>query len=247
MKSIIIAAGLGRRLNPLTKTRPKSLLPIGKQTILERQINIYKSLGIRNINIIVGYKKNKFEPKFGKFIFNKDYKNNNILESLFCAQRQIKGNCLISYSDILFKKSVVEKLLKSKKAISIVVDTDWQKAYRGRKMHPKSQAEKALFDKKNILLKTGKHLQLKDSNSEFIGMLKLNKLGSKIFLKYYKIAKKKYKNNFFNAQKFKKAYLTDFFLYLISQKVKISCVKISGNWMEIDTIEDYKKAMRIFN
>tara|TARA_A100001011_G_C14281939_1_gene831991 strand:+ start:1472 stop:2212 length:741 start_codon:yes stop_codon:yes gene_type:complete len=243
MKAFIIAAGLGSRLRPFTKNLPKNLIKIGNKTILERQLEVFNSFDIKDINIIVGYKRNKFKNKKFRYFYNKDFNNNNILESLFCAKKAIKGNCLISYSDIIFKKNIVKKLIKSKASISILVDTDWKKIYRGRTQHPISQAENVYFDKNLILKNVGKNLKEKESNGEFIGMLKLNSEGVKIFKHYYKKAKSNFKkNNFYNAKTIKKAYLTDFFQYLISNKKKIKCILIKKNWMEIDTVQDYKRA-----
>ena len=98
-KTIIIAAGMGKRLRPLTNNSPKCLLKVGKKSILSNQIQIFKSLGIKNINIIYGYKKNKFNKKIANFFFNKNYKKNNILGSLFSA----KKNTLWRLSNILFR------------------------------------------------------------------------------------------------------------------------------------------------
>ena len=56
MKAFIIAAGLGSRLRPYTKNLPKCLVKIGNKTILDSQLEVYRSLNIKNINIIVGFK-----------------------------------------------------------------------------------------------------------------------------------------------------------------------------------------------
>ena len=61
MRAIIIAAGLGSRLKPYTNNLPKILVKIGKTNILENQLKVFKSLNIRDINLIVGHKKEKFE------------------------------------------------------------------------------------------------------------------------------------------------------------------------------------------
>ena len=56
---IILAAGFGSRLLPLTKDKPKSLIEFGGKTLLERNIEIFKKHGINEITIITGYKKEK--------------------------------------------------------------------------------------------------------------------------------------------------------------------------------------------
>lgn len=247
-KAIIIAAGLGSRLRPHTDNLPKCLVKIGNTTILQSQLRVFKSLKIDNINIIVGHKKEKIIEKKINYIFNKQYRNNNILESLFYAKSEMNSTCVISYSDIIFKKSIVKKLIQSKHDISILVDTNWKKNYKGRTQHPVSQAENVCYNKKSILKKIGKNLNTKESDGEFIGMLKISNNGCKIFKKYFSKANKIYENKkFYNANSLKKAYLADFLSYLISNKVSIKCIKIKNNWMEIDTKQDYKKAQKFFN
>ncbi|OUX36667.1 MAG: hypothetical protein CBE33_05135 [Candidatus Pelagibacter sp. TMED273] len=247
MRAIIIAAGLGSRLKPFTNNLPKILLKIGKTNILESQLKVFRSLNIRDVNLIVGHKKEKFKEKKIKYFFNKEYKRNNILESLFYAKSKMNKTCLISYSDIIFKKKIVKKLLSSKSDISILVDTDWKKNYKGRTMHPISQAENVTFDKKYHLKKAGKNLSSKQSKGEFIGMLKINTKGCRLFKKYFNIAKFRFKNKkFYNAKSLKTAYLTDFFNFLIEHKINIRCINIKRNWMEIDTAQDLKKAKNFF-
>ena len=87
LKVIIIAAGPGSRLRPLTIDKPKCLLKIGKRSILDRQIKLFQQNQIKDINIIVGYKKEKFKNKNLNLIENKNYQKNNILNSLFCDQK----------------------------------------------------------------------------------------------------------------------------------------------------------------
>ena len=63
-----------------------------------------------------------------------NFKNNNILNSIFYAEKIIKRDIIISYSDILFESSVVKRLLQSDHDISVVVDIDWRGYYVGAKI-----------------------------------------------------------------------------------------------------------------
>ena len=101
-KALIIAAGLGSRLKKHTENLPKCMLDFGGKTLLQRQLNSYKKCGIKDISLIRGYKKEKINYKGIKYYENKDYKYNNILNSIFYAEEAINGNIIISYSDILF-------------------------------------------------------------------------------------------------------------------------------------------------
>ena len=244
-KALIIAAGLGSRLKKHTENLPKCMLDFGGKTLLQRQLDSYKKNGIKDISLIRGYKKEKINYKGIKYFENKDYKNNNILNSIFYAENVINGNIIISYSDILFDTSVVERTLNSDHDISVVVDIDWRGYYVGRKDHPISEAENVIFNSNNEVEKIGKiNTGNEEVHGEFIGMIKLSNRGTEIFKEHFHRLKKLYWNKPFQRAKiFQKAYLTDFIQELVDIGIKVHCVIIESGWKEIDTVEDYKKAI----
>jgi len=244
-KALIIAAGLGSRLKKHTENLPKCMLDFGGKTLLQRQLESYKQNGIKNISLVRGYKKEKINYKDIKYFENKDYKNNNILNSIFYAEKVINGNIIISYSDILFDKSVVERTLKSDHDISVVVDIDWRGYYVGRKDHPISEAENVIFNSNNEVEKIGKiNTGNQEVHGEFIGMIKLSNRGTEIFKEHFHRLKKIYWNKPFQRAKiFQKAYLTDFIQELVDIGIRVHCVIIESGWKEIDTVEDYKNAL----
>ena len=248
-KVLIIAAGLGSRLKKHTENLPKCMLDFGGKTLLQRQLDAYKKNDINDISLISGYKKEKIKYKGIKYFENTDYRNNNILNSIFYAEKVINGNIIISYSDILFDTSVVQRTLESNHDISVVVDIDWRGYYVGRKDHPISEAENVIFNSNNEVEKIGKiNKGNQEVHGEFIGMIKLSDHGTKIFKENFHRLKKIYWNKPFQRAKiFQKAYLTDFIQELVDIGIKVHCVIIESGWKEIDTVEDYKKALVGFN
>ncbi len=248
-KALIIAAGLGSRLKKHTKNLPKCMLDFGGKTLLQRQLDSYKKCGIKDISIIRGYKKEKINYKGIKYFENPDYENNNVLNSVFYAEKVINGNIIISYSDILFDPSVVQRALDSVHDISVVVDIDWRGYYVGRKDHPISEAENVIFNSNNEVEKIGKiNTGKEEVHGEFIGMIKLSNRGADLFKQHFNRLKKIYWNKPFQRAKiFQKAYLTDLIQELVDIGVKVHCVIIESGWKEIDTVEDYKKALVGFN
>ena len=248
-KTLIVAAGLGSRLKNHTENLPKCMLDFGGKTLLQRQIQAYNDCGINNITVIRGYKKNKINYKNLNYINNTDYENNNILNSIFYGEEVINGNIIIAYSDILFESSVVKRLLESDHDISVVVDIDWRGYYVGRKDHPLSEAENVIFNSNNEVVKIGKIATEKEEvHGEFIGMIKLNNRGTEIFKQNFHRVKKLYWNKpFQRAKVFQKAYLTDMIQELVDIGIKVHCVIIERGWKEIDTVEDYQKALKEFN
>jgi L-glutamine-phosphate cytidylyltransferase len=245
IKCLIVAAGLGSRLKGHTEHNPKCMLDFGGKTLLQRQLSSYKDNGIEDISLIRGYKKNKIKYAGIKYFDNDDYKENNILNSIFYGEEVINGNIIISYSDILFEPFVVKRVLESDHDVSVVVDIDWRDYYIGREEHPLSEAENVIFNSNNEVVKIGKIASEKEEvHGEFIGMIKLNQRGCEIFKQNFHRVKKLFWNKPFQRAKiFQKAYLTDMIQELVDIGIKVHCVIIERGWKEIDTVEDYRKAL----
>ena len=244
-KCLIVAAGLGSRLKGHTEENPKCMLDFGGKTLLQRQLSSYKENGIEDISLVRGYKKNKIKYKGIKYFDNNDYKDNNILNSIFYGEEVINGNIIIAYSDILFESTVVKRLMESDHDISVVVDIDWRGYYVDRKDHPLSEAENVIFNSNNEVVKIGKIASDKEEvHGEFIGMIKLNHRGCEILKQNFHRVKRLYWNKPFQRAKiFQKAYLTDMIQELVDIGIKVHCVIIERGWKEIDTVEDYKNAL----
>ena len=251
MLAIIIAAGKGERLMPLTNDKPKCMLDVGGRPIIQHQVNTLRSAGVDRVAIIKGYQHERVRIKdqnVSSFL-NEDYQNNNILESLFYAEEVIKGDVIILYSDIIFEKTVVDKLLKSSDEISIVVDMDWKNNYVDRNDHPIEEAEGVILDDNSKVRQIGKILGGEKSqiSGEFIGMMKLCGQGAETFKSYYYESKIKYEMGpFQRAKSIKVAYLTDLIQELVDDGIPISCVQINNGWREIDTSEDLRNAVDFF-
>lgn len=243
MKVIIIAAGLGIRLNPLTDDMPKCMLDIGGKSILQRQLDVLKECDIDDIVIIRGYKKELIDYPDVKYYYNDNYQNNNILASLFYAEEEMEGEFIVSYSDILYKRQVVEKLLACKASISLVVDTKWKEIYENRTEHPVSEAEKVLV-KDNRVIKIGKDpITADEAYGEFIGLSKFSAEGAKVLKSNYHRVKKEFAGKPFQHEGriFEDAYLTDMLQELIDKGYKVVNVDVKDGWREIDTVQDYKR------
>ena len=244
VKAIIIAAGMSARLMELTDDKPKCMLDVGGKTILQRQIETFNQCGMDEITVIRGYKKEAINYTGVKYIYNQNYRRNNILESLMYAESDMDGEFVATYSDILFKRSAVEKLLESKADISIVVDIGWKPHYKNRFQHPVEEAEKVIVSN-NKVAQIGKAINPNEAYGEFIGLAKFSNTGAEILKTNYKRVVTQFGNTqFHTAPSVEKAYLTDMFQELLDQGYTISNIDIKGQWMEIDTIEDTNKARK---
>ena len=249
MKAIIIAAGMGKRLKPLTDDCPKSMLPIDGKSILQRSIDTLLRNGVSRVAVIRGYCADKIKVD-GPFEFfeNTDFERNNILHSLFYAKDFIDEEVIISYSDILYTDKVVAAAKEFQDQIGVVIDKNWQEIYIGRNEHPLSEAELALSNEDSVTLIGKNAVSADEATGEFIGMIKLSVSGSEIFKNMYVklIGKLKMNDEFQRAEEFRNAYLTDFLQELIDQGCNVKPIYIDGGWMEIDTHQDYQKAQTFY-
>ena len=113
-KAVIVAAGRSRRLQERTQNIPKSLLPIGSHSLLERSIQTLKSYGIQEIAIVVGYQQETIRQKFSHteniaFIENTGFSNNNNLASLaLCEAWTNNESFLYLHADLIFEPQIFE-------------------------------------------------------------------------------------------------------------------------------------------
>ena len=247
MKAIIIAAGSGKRISKDVKDLPKSLLTVNGEPIIAYQIQTLKQVGINNIIVITGIHDEKFEIGNVHYIKDHYYNEHDILGSLMEAKGFLKNDVLVLYSDIIFESKILRQILDSKGDISIAIDMDWEKMYEGRTEHPKSEAENVQLNKAKKIIKIKKNIKNENNDvGEFLGIIKFSSYGSEIFIKQYEELIKTHVGTFQQSSSILKAYLTDMIQELVDSQIDIEPVIISGKWCEIDTMQDLKKAEKIF-
>lgn len=110
--AIIMAAGMSSRFVPLSIEKPKGMLVVKNEVLIEREIEQLQEAGITDITLVLGYKKEAFfylEDKYGvKLIINPEYNVKNNIESLYLAQERF-GNTYICSSDNYFCENVFEE------------------------------------------------------------------------------------------------------------------------------------------
>ena len=238
MKSIIIAAGSGKRIPEFSKLIPKSLIKINRKSILKRQIDLMTKSKINQISIVKGFKSNKIKFKKIKYFYNKDYKKNEQLESLLSAKEWFNDDLLITFSDIIYEASVIQNVIKSKHDFTIAIQKNWKKKYKKRFDHPTNQADKVLI-KNDRIIDIGKNLAEDKANGEFLGITKIRKKICNILINHYKTLKK--------TKQTRKLQIHHFFRYLIKKNINIKPTYVNGKYMEIDTFNDFKIAKEMFN
>ena len=248
MRAIIIGAGRGSRLMPTTENSPKCFAEIQGRRILDWTVEALKGGGCTEICFIGGYRIDSVRREYPDFIFreNEDWRNNNILVSLMCAEDLMDRPFVTAYSDILFTADVVRGLVQSRDELSLGVDTDWREHYRPRTQHPPHDAEKAIT-KDGKVARVYRTIPYDEATSEFIGVAKFGAAGAQQFCDFYRRRKAEFWDKpYREAAVFQKAYLIHMFQDMIEQGIPFGHVDTPGKYREIDTQEDMNLAQTLW-
>lgn len=124
VKAIILAAGNGSRLSPLTDNTPKCLLDISGTTILEYQLVMLAGCGIKEVVLVGGFcveKLTKFAKRYVaihgldlklKVVNNREYKRTNNLYSLWLAKDEMTSDFLVLNGDNVFARETLIRVLE---------------------------------------------------------------------------------------------------------------------------------------
>ena len=119
MIGVILAAGMAKRLRPLTDTRPKCLLPVAGRTLLERTVDAMHQAGITEFVVVTGYRADQIRDFLNvqcsmfnvQYFHNADYVHNNNIYSLWMAGQVVRGReFLLMDSDILCDPAAVVRI-----------------------------------------------------------------------------------------------------------------------------------------
>lgn len=129
MKALILAAGLGTRLRPITDTRPKCMAEVNGIKIIDRQLSNLKTNGLSEIYVISGYKSEILSGHINdkwpsvRVITNKDYDRTNNMYSLFLAREFLDGsNFMLMNGDVYFDAGITAGLLSCGNEDAIACD-----------------------------------------------------------------------------------------------------------------------------
>ena len=236
MKSIILAAGKGERLRPLTNDRPKCMVELDGIPIIQYQVESMQRNGIININACVGYMQEMIQVEGISKYFNPHYDKSNMVYTLFCAEEILQGDVLITYGDIIFNDSVLQKLLLSSADISVVIDSNWRQYWDARMDNPLEDAETLKLGQDGNIIEIGqKTTTYEDIQGQYIGMIKISGSALMKVRSYYHSLDKAI---FYDGMNYDNMYMTSFLQLIADNLLPLVPVFTENGWMEIDTPTD---------
>jgi choline kinase len=248
MRAIIIAAGRGRRLMPTTADAPKCYAEVKGKRMLDWGLDALAASGITDICFIGGYQIDKVRADYPRFTFrhNVDWENNNILASLMYAEDLMNEPFVCTYSDVLFTSDVVMRLLANPADIALSVDTNWLERYQHRSNHPPTDAEKVIVNN-SLVTRIHRGIEPAAAYGEYTGIAKFSARGAAALKAHYHRCKQLHAGKpFREAAAFETAYLILLLQEMIEAGVEMAHADTPGNYMEVDTQEDFELAQRFW-
>ncbi len=252
MKVIILAAGQGTRLRPLTDDRPKCMVEVNGKSMIERQLDVMRGCGIKDedITIVAGYRSDVLIKKFLntdiRVIKNEQFETTNMVCSLMCAGNQMKAeeDIIVSYGDIIYDETVFRSILSAQDTMSVIVDDGWYEYWSERCENPLDDAETLMYDDDHYLTEIGqKTTELNKVQSQYIGLMRFRGDGWKAVLQLSAEAERRSAQGealWRTDRTYAKMYMTDLLQGLIDEGQKLRAVHIHRGWFEIDDCDDLK-------
>lgn len=228
-KAIILSAGQGRRLSPLTDTRPKCLVELSGVSVLRWQLTHLRDAGLEEAVVVTGFGANLVDAEIANFapaglkvrtLFNPFYALSDNLATCWLARAEMNGPFLILNGDTLFEADIARRLLAAP-AAPITVTIDRKPSYDADDM-------KVLVEN-DRLQAIGKTIT--SYNAESIGFLKFSEQGAGAFVAEVEAAMR-------TPEGLKRWYLS-VINHLAVTGTEVAVASIEGlDWAEMDFPED---------
>lgn len=243
LTALILAAGYGSRISDVTND-PKSLLKIKEKTLMDWHFEALKTVGIRNVVVVTGYKREVLEDYLSKFkkdfdihfVRNDDYRIKGNTYSFYYGLEKIQGEFLLFDADLIYDAQILKSFVDDVTSNQILVgETSIDDIECTKAMIDKDGFVRMTIDKRAVTVQERERLKFV---GEAIGILKF----SKAYRDDLFIACKQFLSNEENISKNWEYIMNEFLLNhdMSTHQAANDC------WVEIDTKEDLEKARRLF-
>jgi choline kinase len=232
---VILAAGFGSRLRPLTDSRPKALVPVAGQPLLGHALDALTGHGVTEVTVVVGYAADTVRAFLAhrtdvavRCVENPAYATTNTLGSLLCAEPTVHGDLVVLDGDLIFEPAVLAPMLTR---------GTWLAVDRDRPLD--DDAVKIAIDDDMRIVSVGK--QLPDGRTGIAESIGMARLDHEAFVALVPVARR------LLAAGMNQAYYEAAFQALIDGGAGFGMADVTGlRWTEIDDHDDLRRAEELF-
>lgn len=239
--AIVLAASRGKELGELTEQQPKTMVNIQGTPILSHIVDAYNAVGIKDIVVVRGYKKDTVNLPNLTYVDNDDFADTGELDSLLKALRSKKGpahDTVISYGDVLFNTYIPQSLCQESEDCVIFVDSNWQEQSSYARLGGFTECtipnSRRAFNAKIYLTQLGDTLPQESIHGVWMGFLKVSP--SALTLITDIIA------DMLADPANRKAGIPQLLQALLKRQYPIRVLYTAGHWLDINSIEDVVQA-----
>jgi phosphoenolpyruvate phosphomutase len=240
--AVVIAASRGDNLGDLTRDRPKCMIDIRGKPLLRRLVSTMRKSGVRKVTVVRGYRKDAIDLPSIDTVDNDAYAATGEAASLACAAAALKGNCVLSYGDILFRRYILDALMASRGDIVMAVDALGANRPRhslGRTVDFVTCSRRFtgnyLLEREPVFVtRVANDLPPEAVTGEWIGLARLSARGAALVQGEIEAMRA--------DGTLAEASLVDLFGRLLARGEPISAIYIAGNWLDVDDVFDLAEA-----
>ena len=240
MKGIILAAGQGVRLRPLTDDRPKCMVVYQGRPLIDHILETFSQFPIQPIVLVTGYCSQILEEHVRehalRIVHNPDYATTNMVHSLFCAESELNDDVILSYSDIVYRPEVLQRLVECTADLAITIDTEWRSLWQQRMSDPLADAETLQLDPQGRVLDLGRKPKSYDEiQGQYMGLVKISgRVIGQVRQLYHGLDR----NAICDGKSFPQMFMTTFIRTMIQAGIPCQSVPVQGGWLEVDAPSD---------
>jgi phosphoenolpyruvate phosphomutase len=183
LRAVLLAASRGEGMDALTERKPKAMISVGGEPVIERMLRQLRGEGVRDIAIVRGYCAQALAPAGVRFFDNRRWMETGELGSLACAREMLEGDVIIAYGDLVLRRHLLHELVSAEAPMTVLVD--------GRKEQPGARAARSVRDRVRAtspepllgderpvyLCEVGPEVPASEAHGEWMGLVRIRSTG----------------------------------------------------------------------
>lgn len=244
-KAIILAAGQGTRLRPLTDDKPKCLVELCGTSLLDRQISVLGRCGVDDYLVVAGYRADVIKARGYPYALNPRFDSTNMVSTLFCSRDHFPKDedLLICYGDIVYQMNNLKAVLAADGPMALMADNNWLEYWALRMNDPLDDVESFVINDKGLVSELGRKVHsMERVHAQYTGLIKVSAAAVGEMASFYDALDR---NATYDGQSFDNMYMTSFIQRLIDAGWPVRPILVTNGWLEVDAVSDLELYERL--